>query len=288
MTTSQEAKIDVQGLMHREYSAAKHFWMAYLLMQLGSLLLSLYSIFCAAGIKLIISGAASIFLPIAAFFIKQSADCHYGFGERLRKLVLLHDGLGRAPSQVEILEAQADAISLLYLDSSPVEAYYSSPLPPGPQRLAHIVEESAYYTWTLALRASRICSGLVVVGFCAAFTLLWFAVQANRLPGTYATASLWLSNGEQVARVASTIFIFFLIGTFETLSKSFRSLSEAAQATFRKCDTLRRQSTLTDLDVFLAITPYDCALAKAPPIPGVVHWFLKKRLHAAWTAINRT
>src|SRR5205807_4931424 len=93
-------------------------------------------------------------------------------------LLVLQDGLGRVPSAKELVDISADCTSLPTLEPKPLGNYYDSPLPAGPQRLAHIVEESAAYTRKVASVASAFYGALTALGLVVTFLIVWFGLES--------------------------------------------------------------------------------------------------------------
>lgn len=267
--------------MRREFSTSKRCWLWIIALQVLLLAGALYAIFGANGSTLLAIGLAGLLVPVLTLWLKEVAGFHYGLGERIRRLLIIHDGLGRPPSAKEVLEICADCTSVPSLDPRPLGKYYDSPLPEGPQRMAHIIEESAFYTRKLASVASLYCAVFAAAGILATITLIWYELQMM-LPTVPHPAGAGVT-GEKLARLLSAFLVFFAAGTFASLWRSYKSLAEAARKTFDKCDSLRQDASVDQLDVLVAVGSYDSALAKAPPLPRFIYWLYRTRLHRAWT-----
>lgn len=280
--------MEIADAMRKEFSTAKRCWAGIIFLQALLLLGAIYAIFSASGTLLLVIGLGSLLIPVITFWLKEIAGFHYGLGERIRRLLVLQDGLGRMPSAKELLEVCSDCTSLPSLDPQPLGKYYDSPLPQGPQRLAHIIEESAFYTRKLAAVSALFCAGLTAIGIIFTFGLLWYELQTI----SPATATIALSRNigtsEQFAKLLSVLLVFFAAGTFATLWRSYKSLSESARRAFEKCDLWRQDANAELLGVFTTVETYDCALAKGPPISRVIYWLYRKRLHQAWTEFMST
>jgi hypothetical protein len=84
--------------------------------------------------------------------------------------------------------------------------------------------------------------------------------------------------------VLTILLPFFLTGTFATLWRSYRSLTESARKTFERCDQLRQTPDVDVVDVLVAVGSYDSALAKAPPLSGLIYWLARGRIGRGWMA----
>lgn len=272
--------MDLATVMRKEFSTAKRCWLWIILLQVLLLAGAIYAILGASGSTLLVIGLAGLLVPVITFWLKEVAGFHYGLGERIRRLLVIHDGLGRSPSAKEMLEICADCTSVPSLDPRPLGKYYDSPLPEGPQRMAHIIEESAFYTRKLASVASLYCAAFTAAGILATITLIWYGLQMT-LPTELPPAGGELTS-EKLARLLSAFLVFFAAGTFASLWRSYKSLAEAARKIFDKCDLLRQDAGVDQLDVLVAVGSYDSSLAKAPPLPRVIYWLCRTRLHRAW------
>lgn len=271
--------------MRREYGAAKICWAGvYSLQVLGVALAAAAGIATDASALLKI-GVASMLVPLFSFALKEHAGAKVAQGERIRRLHVLQDGLGKAPPPAELADLQADATGIPALEPTHVGTYFDSSITPGYRRLAHITEEAAFFTWKTAKRTSAWCAAGAVAGCLATFTFLWVALQVANVPPTPLPASTGAPLPlpiPQVAKLVSIIFAFFVSGTFATLWRSFGALSRSAEATYKRCEVLRNERAPEQLDVLVAVGSYDTAVAKAPPIPTTVYRLMRDRLNAAW------
>lgn len=261
---------------------SKRYGLALILAQMLAAAGALYAVFNPSRRLLLVMGGAGLLLPFVTFYLKEAAGNHYGLGERLRRLLVLQDGLGRVPSARELVDISADCTSLPTLEPKPLGNYYDSPLPVGPQRLAHIVEESAAYTRKQASVASALYGALTVLGLVVTFLVVWLGLESLS-PDVEGNSGGRVSAG-QLAKVLTILLPFLITGTFATLWRAYRSLTESARKTFERCDQLRQMPDVDVADVMVAVGTYDCALAKAPSLPGFIYWMARSRIGRAWTA----
>lgn len=256
--------------MRRQYSSAKLFWRCYLTLELLRLAIGVYAL--ALTHPLLVVGAIAAIAPVASFFFKRTADAAYSIAERMRRLHYLEDGLGRAPSRADLLELHADKTGLPNFDPAPSGAYYSSHLPAGPQRLAHIAEEAAFHTRGYANATATVMSLVAGLGGIATCTLVWFGAQSLEE----------LDQVQLLVRASMVVLTFFAAGSFVSLASSFQGLGKAAQRAFERLDRLSLDASTRAEDVLVVLSSYDGALARTPPIPSIVYWMLRGRLNRAW------
>lgn len=274
--------MDMATVMRREFSAAKRCWVGIIALQFLLFAAAIYATFGASGKALLVIGFAGLLVPVITFWLREVAGFHYGLGERIRRLLVLQDGLGHDPTSKELLEVCADCTLVPSLEPRPLGKYYDSHLPEGPQRMAHIIEESAFYTRKQASVAALSCAAIALIGIIITLSLVWYGLQSSVSPSEFPSHIGKMAAGEQLAKLLSLFLVFFATGTFALLWRSYKSLAESARRTFEKCDFLRQDISVNLLDVLIAVENYDCALTKAPPLPRITYWICRKRLHKAW------
>ncbi|MDP1823908.1 MAG: hypothetical protein Q8L48_11725 [Archangium sp.] len=262
----------------RAFSQAKYLTLLSAGIQWVLLGAALFSAF-AGGLGAPYLGLIAFIGPVINFALKDRSRYHYGIGDRARRLQVLDDGLGRAPAEADMLDLADTETILPALDPVPLTSEFTSDLPPGPRRLAHITQEAAYYTRSRATFAARLYFALTIIGIFVTVIGLLLLIQfpLPQVAGSDTTAQNW-------ARAAATLLVFFAAGSFAEKWRAFDSLAKAAASTFARCDTLRRTEP-SELDVVLTVASYDTALGRAPAIPTTIYLVGRKRLHAAWTAL---
>lgn len=269
--------MNLSDVKRREYSQAKSLGFISAVIQWALFIGSLYAIFKATGDLATVLGILAFVAPIVGFVLKQAAGRYYSSGERVRRLLYLQDGLGRQSSSADLLDVAESATSVPSLDPEPLDSEFTSELPSGPQRLAHIIQEAAFYTRSLARSTSRFYSALAVGGLAVTIVGLLLLVQhpTPALGRVADPTKTWV-------KAASMLLVFFATGTFAERAASFLSLSSSAKSVFDRCELLRKQPDVQESGVLLAMGTYDAALAKAQPLPGWVYRLRRERLHEAW------
>jgi hypothetical protein len=131
--------------------------------------------------------------------------------------------------------------------------------------------------------ASAFYGALTALGLIVTFLIVWLGLESISPGAERGGSSDWISTG-QLAKVLTILLPFFVTGTFATLWRAYRSLTESARKAFERCDQLRQMPGVEVVDVLVAVGSYDCALAKAPPLPGLIYWIARGRIGRAWTA----
>lgn len=269
--------MDLGELKRRAYAQSKNFSVLNTVVQYGLVAFAVWAAVAGTPASPWF-GLVAFIGPIVNFALKDRSRHHYGYGERARRAQLLQDGLGRKPSQAEMLDLADNRALLPAIDPKPLESEFASDLQPGPARLAHITQEAAYYTRSRATFVGRWYFGLMCVGILGTVCALWWFVQdpVTEIAGVKVTGQSW-------AKAAVTLLVFFVAGSFAEKWRAFESLAKTAGSTFEKCDALHKGQP-SELEVLLAIAPYDIALGRAPAIPTSLHWVGRKQLHEDWKA----
>lgn len=274
--------MNIQGLMAKEFCASKYYWTTIIVLQLVLLVCSCLSPSIDSGSKLIILGAVMLAIPVLTVVLRRLTSLHYTRGEVARRLFTLQSGLGQAPEKRDLLLFEADATVLPNLDPKSIGNYFDSALPTSYSRLANITEESAFYTRKIARVSGYCCAALTLIGTLISIGVLWIGVQTIPLTGQTQLSDAW-GIGQRTAKLFSLLFGFFAAGTFLELWFAYNDLANASQKVFERCDSLTGTKEISAVVVFWEIANYDTALAKTPPLPGVIKWLCAKRLSAAWS-----
>ncbi|MEK7477240.1 MAG: hypothetical protein AAB152_16570 [Candidatus Coatesbacteria bacterium] len=221
---------------------------------------------------LIVVSVLVIAAPVGVYFLRLKAQRLYSEGERLRRQLVLWDGLGKGAGADEARVLFRDEPSILgNLGPRNRESYFRSRLPFGWRRVAEIVQESAFYTGKLAQVASLLYGAVVVIGtviaVCGAVTALRLGLGGD---------------GEAVPAVFSALVVFFAAGTFASFYSSYARLAAESQAVYERAGFIVNRPSLCVPDAVLVMARYDCELAKAPPLPGWLHWLMRDGIDRAW------
>lgn len=259
--------------MRREFSATKLAWVFVLVAQAGALAIVLAEVF--ASVNVVLAVVAAVAVPIVTVAVRGVAKDHANAGEQFRRALVRSDGWGRPVPATLLLRSIAEGTSLPSWDPPPIGTYYSSPYPPGPRRVAHIVQQSSFFTLSHARTAARACAVVLLMGFVFGAALLWSAAH-QALP----------SGSPHLAQAASAILSFSVVSEFLGLFLAYRGLAASAQTTLERTGQLTLDSEPNAADVAFAVAGYDCTLAASPPIPGVIYRFERGRLEREWEALQ--
>ncbi|MFO0795514.1 MAG: hypothetical protein U0586_15790 [Candidatus Brocadiaceae bacterium] len=90
-------------------------------------------------------GFGTLIIPVIIFLVREKASSSYNRAEKIRRLLLLVDGLGIEPPKLEIAQLRVELGSIDNQEPLYIPPYYDSPLQAGFNRLADIIAESAFF-----------------------------------------------------------------------------------------------------------------------------------------------
>lgn len=268
--------------MRNEYSQAKKFWRWMLGTQAGLMIVSFTASFSPWPIVSTLVGVGGLVGAAALFWLRVQADDHYERGEAIRRATLLADALGVQPDPADVARLLAEATDHQSLDPKPIGNYYNSALPQGPRRLAHLLWESAHFTNQQAKIVAGQCMAAAIVGPALIVIFFLVAVPAGAVPGLADHPSFLLQHGAHIATAAGTLLAVFGLGTFAELRRNFNALATMGEVTCHRCEALTRDVSVTLPRVLFVLEEYNCALAKAAPLPSYVWEQSQKKLTDSW------
>lgn len=268
---NKRVKLNLIDAMSCEYRRGKKWWNSGLYLKCILLLTSIVAVY-ATGRIIMIVGFATLIIPIAALLVNLKASGHYSRAEKMRRLLLLIDGLGiEAPklelAQLEFEIGKFDKAKPLY-----TPPYYDSPLSAGPQRLSDIIAESAFFTKNLSESSAKLFGGIAFIGVLLIASFMYFLIQSN----------ISQTAGQLSAKIITMMIVFFVAGDFVLYCLKFSELSKTSENVLVKCDKLRNGQDINIQDVISIMDDYNCALIKSPPIPDFIYKMKLNTLNEAW------
>jgi hypothetical protein len=224
----------------------------------------------AASVFLVLASLGQIFL----FTSRLSMQWHLALGERLRRLAMLQDGIGREPTTFEtailpdrVWDAQGSFIQ---------GQYYSSELPKGPRRLVDVTAECAFFSgriassaWTVFLIVSIAASGVLV------FSLVLVAIIG--------TAQ---SRLEVVAKCVLIGITFWMTEDLIDMALRYRELTNSCERILQECFRLLGEESPSMDGAYLVLQEYDAAVAAAPPLPSRIYRRRNEGLSKIWNEMH--
>lgn len=214
---------------------------------------------------------AGLVLLIVWLWIANSYSKHREAAERARRAVLVMGGLGKQLSPPILLEiCRTFQVTEQEAAIHRRPDYFASDEPPGNQRLAEMVEESAF--WTADLHAT---SAWILVVALAALAAIGIAILFTAIPFTSRT------NLMAATRMFLTFLVFVLSSDVLGSLKGHLTAARAVAALKVNMAEARARQFPTG-DVVLAMSEYNAAVEGAPVMLPFVYRVRRKRLDREW------
>jgi len=212
---------------------------------------------------------------IALFIFREFASDHQSRAEEIRRLEMLNDGLGIRASPISLARLHEIVGDFKHSEPPYLTPYYGSTEPPGPRRLLETTAESAFFTGGNARRMWKLIAATAGVGIVIAIITFVVAV----LSGVSSAVA------ETAARVVLASMAFWAAGDFAAVALAFKSLRDACEAVLHGCEqslAAVHDGDATAQSALAMFCEYNCALAKAPPIPAWIYARYQERMNTAW------
>lgn len=264
--------------MQREFSASKHLYSHFVFPLGGALYVAalLASLDLSDGLFVVLA-IITLSIQVAVFVLRILADQHYGNGEQIRRLVMMEDGLGVAPTSLDIASIQERISGRLNKEAPHTTPYYASQREKGDARLLETIEESGFFTSGLARRAWKCFAGIAALGVfisisvIALLFLLPHSTTTIRIGATFIVASM----------------TFWAAGDFALIAYRFFNLCREVSEIISHCDRTLSANNTTQLhsEATSEFSRYNVALAQAAtPIPNWLYRRYRDTLNDAWAS----
>lgn len=263
---------DLSDIRNYFYDKSENLWWWILGISSITQILSLAALWCNNEKFLIAIGFIAIISPISESWLREWADNNTNNADKCRRLILYSDGLGEEITK-ENLAAIRALVSGVQLKEAPfIKPYYSSCLPQGPNRLADITTEAAFFTADLARRVKNYLTGFLIISALILFFILYFAI----------TNIVTDNNLVNLAKAATSIMPFIMAGNILLLRFKYSELHNSAEKTFKQCARMRKDTKLREQEILNTVEDYHLKLIQSPPIPFIIYEKYKVELNEVY------
>lgn len=197
--------------------------------------------------------------------------------ERLRRTTLVAGGLGLELDGAELLELAADAsASEEAARSKARDDYFASKSPPGPRRLAEMLEESAFWTTALAGKASKEAWVLFICTIASLAVLLTASVVVLS-PGRW----------ELAARAALALLAVMLSTDVLGAALSYTSVANETRRTIDRLEGYLKSGAPLER-LLLILSDYNSAVESMPTFPAKLYSRHEKALNEQYGRYMKT
>lgn len=268
---------DLSDIRNHLYDRAERLWWVTFCIALGTQVNVLIAVWEPNKTFLTVAAILSLLASIAIVWLREHALTIMTKADKCRRLILYSDGLGRDISSSELAQIRAWTLGKELTSAPFVKPYYSSEKPVGPNRLADIMAESAFFTTNLAERmviflwVVLFVSALMIIGMLWAIGVLLADGAATGLPVVSAMMK------------SAAVFMAFLISSdFAVLLKKYADLRVLTKEVFEQCARLRDDESLTESGILLIAEDYSIVLLQSPPIPLCLYKKYRDELNTAY------
>lgn len=237
-----------------------------LIVYLTTLATAIWTNNIAAGVLLVGAcvGQATLFL------LRFSSQGRLEVAERLRRLAMLQDGMGREVASIEAA-VLAERVWNTSKDGVPTP-YYTSQLLKGPSRLVDITSECAFFSGSVSNAAGRIFQVVSVAAAAVLVTSLVLIVQLG----------VGQSKLEVAAKAVLLGVTFWMTEDFVDMALRYKSVGSKCDRILLECRRLLDQGNPSPEDAYVLLHDYDAALTGAPPLPHGIYRRRSARLAEIW------
>lgn len=269
--------IKLEDLMREQFSRAKYWWGLASLSRFIIVVLGAVSVFF--GNIAIALAVFTALLSIGYILIQWHSDHLKGIANNILRKVEMHNGLGWAITGREISEvflSLSKSVKNKIKDSSIREIskdYYSSKTPQSPKRLLENLVESAWLTKHQASRMS-----IYVAIFSISVVLATFFVLALAL-----SSALNQATGENIAKVAISVFAFVFSGGYVRLAFEYSRYSRDAERLEERANNmLTEKEDISENQAIKLLHDYQIVRAGAPLLPDWLWKMMETELNELW------
>lgn len=246
-----------------------------LLLGLTVQIASIASTIIQSGMFTVITSTILFFVPIVARWFQEKSRDDTLRALKCRLAILYSDAFGEnIPS--DISREIKSWIDETKLNRAPFKRpYYDSKLPAGPNRLADIVSESAFWTYNLADNMRLIMFLYTGVYLLSALTVMYFLFQIN------------LGSGVLIGVAKLVIALISLVFTSEAilLIKQYNELYSESKQVYVVTGKMISTSYLKISEIMQIVEGYNMLLISSPPIPGKIYRLRQNSLNKAYKKV---
>lgn len=263
---------DLTDIRNHLYERAERLWALAFWLPFSIQVAIVVALWLGGTIVTSVTSAVAVVVPIAVYWFRDFAASVAAKADKCRRLILYSDGLGREIPSTELALVRSWGIGERLKEAPFVAPYYASRLASGPNRLADIVTESAFFTGYLA---EKVATRMKIV-LAVSVLLLVGALYAASVGLTQSGVIVWIT------RTAALVIALLISGDFALMLKRYQDLKNAADHAVGRCSRLREEPTASVEQVAQAVEDYNLAVAKGPLLPGKLYKKYKEELNEAY------
>lgn len=267
--------MDIADIRNHLYDRAERHWLTSLLLGLGVQVVFASTTVIQNATFTITTSTILFFIPIATRWIQEKSKNDTLKALRCRLAILYSDAFNES-IPTEVLREINSWAGMTKLSKAPFKKpYYDSKLTPGPNRLADIVSESAFWTYNLANDMRWLMSFYTGIYLVSALTLVYFLFQINLGAGILVIA----------AKIVIAMVSFVFTSEALMLIIQYNELYLEAKRIYGDTAKLALKKRLKVSEIMQIVEGYNILLISSPTLPSRLYKFKQNSLNKAYKAI---
>tara|TARA_R110002072_G_scaffold95501_1_gene210581 strand:+ start:3397 stop:4215 length:819 start_codon:yes stop_codon:yes gene_type:complete len=213
----------------------------------------------------------SILLALAWLYISEESKTSHSTAERARRAIVIRNGLG-----IQLSAKSYSDLMMCFKASSDSakqwedEEYFKSESEYGNQKLAEIIEESAFWSKFLlqeyAKKTWLIFSCVLAISVFSLFLVTFF--DSSQL-------------GKTIGQIVCLVLIWLITGSLFSKSIKLTSSSNAVDSIEERLNSIIQSGNIKE-DILIYMCDYNSIIEGTPVIPSKIYLKNKDRLNALW------
>ena len=271
---------DLADIRNHLYTKAERLWVLTFWLPFVTQAAILGALLLGGLIVTSVTSAVAVLVPIAVYWIRDFATTVAAKADKCRRLILYSDGLGREIPSTDLALVRSWGIGEHVKEAPFVAPYYASRIAVGPNRLADIVAESAFFTGYLADKVASRMKIVLAISVFLLVAVLYVASAAISQSNDSVGVVGWIT------RTAASVIALLISGDFALMLKRHQDLKGAAESAVSSCSRLRDDHLASVEQVMQVVEDYNLAVAKGPLLPGKLYKKYKEELNDAYRRSN--
>jgi len=263
--------IKLLGLQRAEFQRAEKLQKWANRLQISNVVASIACVIIQEILLVYTLSIISILLALAWFFMSEESKMSHSTAERARRAIVIRNGLGIKLGS----KPYSDLVMLFKASSDNArqwedKEYFKSESEYGNQKLAEIVEESAFWSKFLLQEYAKNTwlhfSSVLVVSIIALFLITFFD---------------FTQLGKTIGQIFCLILMWLITGNLFSKALKLTSSSSAVNSIEERLNNLIQGGEVKD-DIIIYMSDYNSVIEGTPVIPSKIYLKNKDKLNCLW------
>lgn len=263
--------IKLLGLQRAEFQRAEVFQIWANRLQISIVLVSIACVIIQEIAFVYTLSIISILLALAWFYISEESKKSHSTAERARRAIVIRNGLGikleSKPYSDLVMLFKANGENAKQWED---EEYFKSESEYGNQKLAEIVEESAFWSKFLLQEYAKVAwlhfSSVLVVSIIALFLITFFD---------------FTQLGKTIGQILCLILMWLITGSLFSKALKLTSSFNAVDSIEERLNNIIESGEVKE-DILIYMSDYNSIIEGTPVIPSKIYSKNKDKLNRLW------